>query len=140
VNTLKTVVQILAEPALRDGRFEIHVRRGQQAHVGLHRLAAAGTLEALILEQTQDFALCQSGHCRLSRRGRSCRRCKLLELADAPPVGPGECALFVAEEFAFEQLFGMGRTVDRQKRRGGTAAVLVDVAGDEFLAGARSRR
>ena len=34
----------------------------------------------------------------------------LLELADAPPVGAGEGASLVAEQLAFQQRFGDGRS------------------------------
>ena len=60
----------------------------------------------------------------------------LLELADAPAVGAGEGALFVAEQLAFQEVLRDGRTVQRQERRLGPRAVLVDGAGDQFLAGA----
>ena len=60
----------------------------------------------------------------------------LLELADAAAVGAGEGAAFVAEQLALQQRFGDGGAVDGQERRGGPAAVVVQGAGDQLLAGA----
>ncbi len=60
----------------------------------------------------------------------------LLELADAPLGRPGEGALLVAEQLALQQRLGNRRAVDRQERPVGAAAVLVEGAGDQLLAGA----
>ena len=48
----------------------------------------------------------------------------------------GERAFFVAEQFAFQQLFGNGGAVDREERLFAAVAVMINRAGDEFLAGA----
>src|SRR5207244_13397447 len=64
----------------------------------------------------------------------------LLELADAAAISAGEGALLVAEQLAFEQVLGNGRAVQRQERRLGTWAMLIDGAGDQFLAGAALAR
>ena len=60
----------------------------------------------------------------------------LLELADAAAVGAGEGALLVAEQLALQQGLRDGGAVEGQERRLGPGAVLVDGAGDQFLAGA----
>ena len=60
----------------------------------------------------------------------------LLEAADAPGFRAGERAAFVAEQFAFQQGFRDGRAIDGDERRVGAVAVLVNGAGDQFLAGA----
>ena len=60
----------------------------------------------------------------------------LLEFADALQGRAGERAAFVAEQFAFQELFGNGGAVDGEKRLRAALAVAVDRAGDEFLAGA----
>ena len=60
----------------------------------------------------------------------------LLEFADALHGRAGERASFVAEQFAFQQLFGNGGAVDREERLLAAVAVMVNGAGDEFLAGA----
>ena len=60
----------------------------------------------------------------------------LLELADATLGGAGEGTALVTEEFAFQEISGNGSAVDGDERLGGATAVLIDGAGDEFLAGA----
>ena len=59
---------------------------------------------------------------------------RLLEAANPPRVRAGERAAFVAEQFAFQHGFGNCRAVDGDERRIGAVAVLVNGAGDEFLA------
>src|SRR5690606_10224554 len=48
---------------------------------------------------------------------------------------PGECAAFVTEQLAFDQILRNGGAVDRDKRLRGTRAVLMNAARDELLAG-----
>ena len=60
----------------------------------------------------------------------------LLEPADALGDGAGEGAFLMAEEFAFEELLGDGGAVDGDEILPAALAVMVDGAGDEFLAGA----
>ena len=60
-----------------------------------------------------------------------------LELALARGDGAGECALLVAEQLAFEQVGWNGGAVHFDERAVGERAFLVDVRGQQFLAGAR---
>src|SRR5207245_6602312 len=46
------------------------------------------------------------------------------------------CALFMPEQLAFEQVLGDGRAVEGQEWRLGPWAVLIDGSGDQLLAGA----
>ena len=48
----------------------------------------------------------------------------------------GERASFVAEQFAFQQLLGNRGAVDGEERLLAAVAVMINRAGDEFLAGA----
>jgi hypothetical protein len=59
---------------------------------------------------------------------------RLFEPADAASFGTGEGAAFVAEQLAFEEVFGNSGAIDGEKRAVGTGAVLTEGAGDEFLA------
>lgn len=54
----------------------------------------------------------------------------------ALPVGPGEGAPFIAEQFALGQVFGDGAAVDPDEIFLGPGRTLVDVGGDTFLSGA----
>ena len=99
------------------------------------RLVAADPLEPLLLQHPQHLRLRQRRHVAdLVEEQRPAGA--LLELADPLAVGPGERALLVAEQLALQQRLGDGGAVDRQERPGGPAAVLVDGAGDQLLAGA----
>ena len=62
---------------------------------------------------------------------------RLLEAADAPLVGARERAAFVAEQFTLQEVFRNGGAIDRDERRFGARAVLIDGAGDQLLARAR---
>ena len=52
----------------------------------------------------------------------------LLELADPPPVGPGEGAPLVAEQLALQEGVRDGGAVEGQKRGGGAARIELDEA------------
>ena len=60
----------------------------------------------------------------------------LLEAAAPHRLRTGERAALVAEQFAFQQVTRYRRHVERDERRFGTRAVLVQRARDDFLAAA----
>src|SRR5207249_2797829 len=132
---IQAVIQIAAEPPRGYQLLQVAVGGREQPHVGLDGLVAADALEALLLEQAQQLRLRQRGHfADLVEEQRAARA--LLELADALALGAGERALLVAEQLALQEGFGDGGTVDSQERPLPAAAVLVDGAGDQLLAGA----
>ena len=61
----------------------------------------------------------------------------LLEPALTRADSPGECAADVSEEFGFEQRFGDGTAIERDEAIGLARAVVMDGAGDDFLARSR---
>src|ERR1035437_6764232 len=127
--------QVLAELFRGHGGFERLVRRGNDAHVGLNRLVAADALEGAALQHAQNFRLRSGRHVAdFVQTNRAVDG--FLEFADALHCGAGERAAFMAEEFALEQLFGNRGAIDRKKRLLATVAVMINRAGDEFLAGA----
>jgi hypothetical protein len=60
----------------------------------------------------------------------------LLEAAAAQCIGAGEGALLVTEQLGLEQLGGNGRRVQGDERLVGPGTMVVQGAGDQFLAGA----
>ena len=60
----------------------------------------------------------------------------LFELADCLGDGAGESALLVAEQLAFDQIGGDGRSVDCDERPGAAVAEFVNRLGHQLLAGA----
>ena len=132
---VEPVKQILAELPRRHGGFERLVCGGDDAHVHLNRLVAADALERAALQYAQDFRLRRGRHVAdFIEENRAL--VALLEFADALHGGAGERAAFMAEEFALEQLFGNRGAIDRQKRLRAAVAVMINRAGDKFLAGA----
>ena len=59
---------------------------------------------------------------------------RLLEAANAALVRAGEGTTLVAEQFAFEQILRDRAAIDRDERRLGARAMLVNRARDQFLA------
>ena len=111
------------------------MRGGDDAHVHGKRLGAADALEGLLLEDAQELHL-RAGRevADLVEEERAFVR--LLEAADAPLLRAGERTAFVAEEFALQKIFRDGGAIDGDERCLRPVAVLVEGAGDEFLAGA----
>ena len=111
------------------------MRGRQHAHVHGDGFPAAEPLEAFFLKHAQEFDLGAGGHVAdfIQKNGAMVG---LFEPADALRVRAGEGAAFVAEQFAFQQRFGNGGAIDGDERRVGAVAVLVNGAGDQFLAGA----
>ena len=130
---VEAVIEVLAEAPLFDQLRQVVVGRRQDADPCADLLVAAEALETLLLQDAEDFGLKRRGHVAdfIEEEGPAVG---LLELADALPLGPGEGALFVAEQLAFQQVLRDGGAVDGQEGLIGTAAVLVQGAGDQLLA------
>ncbi len=60
----------------------------------------------------------------------------LFKFADALICGAGKCPALMAEQFALEKLLGYGGAIDRKKGLLAAVAMMINGAGDEFLAGA----
>jgi hypothetical protein len=108
---------------------------GDDADVHGDGFLAAEALEAFFLEDAHEFDLGAEGHVAdfVEEDGAAAG---LFEAANAAGLGAGKGTAFMAEEFAFEEGFGDGGAVDGDEGGVGAVAVLVDGAGDEFLAGA----
>ena len=109
--------------------------RGDDAHVAADGAVAADPLETSLLQHPQQL------HLHLQRHVADLvqeQRAALGELEAAEPrrQRARECAFFVAEQLALEQVRGDGAAVHRHERMRGAARQLVNVARDHFLAGA----
>src|SRR5690606_11336348 len=100
----QAVVQVFAEPPLRDLLFEIPVRRGNYPHIDLDRPRGSKTLDFTLLKHAQHLGLRLRTHVAdfVQEDGAAIG---LLELADLLLGRAGEGALLVAEELRFDQLF-----------------------------------
>ena len=132
---VEAIVEVLAEGAFLEGGAEIAIRRGDEADIDFESFRAAEALEFAFLENPKKFDL---------NRGRDVadfveeKRALVgeLEFSGLRGRGAGEGALFVAEQFAFEKIFGDGGAVDFEERARGAQGMFVDGARDEVLADA----
>ena len=101
---VQAVVEVLAERAFFERGAEVAVGGGDQAHVHLVRFRSAQALELAVLQHAQKLHLNGAGHVAdFVEKQRA-----LIGQLEFPRLGSrraGKRALFVAEEFAFEQEF-----------------------------------
>ena len=130
---IQPVVEILAKGAFFERGAQIAIGGGDQAHVHFDRARAAEPLEFALLQNAQQLHL----------RGRrnvadfiEKQRALVGQFEFSGLAGgrAGEGALFVAEEFAFQKIFGDRGAVDFDEGPGGAAGALVDACGDQILA------
>src|SRR6185312_16751986 len=135
IDDVEPEVEVLAEIALARLLLEVAVGGGDEADIDLDRLAAADPVDLALLDGAQQLRLEAGVHlAHLVEQQRPAIR--LLELADAPRDGAGEGAFLMAEELRFQKIFRDRRAVDRDEALLGAAALAVDEAGDDLLAGA----
>src|SRR6185437_5331608 len=127
------VVKIATELLLFDHAFEVPIGGGDDSYVGLNALATSDSLKLLALQHSKNLGLGQRRHVSdFVEEKRSAGT--LLKGADPPPVGAGEGALFVTEQFAFQEHLGDGGAIDRQKWGVGSQAMLINGAGHKLFA------
>ena len=128
-------IQIFPEGALFDHLSEVAIGGGDDADIDLDGLTAADALDGLLTESAEELDLGAGVDFTdlIQEQGTAVR---LLKAANAALHGSGEGALFMAEEFAFEDLRGESGAVDGNQLGGGAAAEVMHGAGDEFFAGA----
>jgi hypothetical protein len=120
---------------LRDGRFEVDVRSGDDPD--LHALLPRGThgSDGTDLERAQEAGLKRARELAdLIEEQRAA--VGLLEHAEAALRRAREGALLVAEQLAFDELGGDRAAVQRHEGAA-AAALIVESARDQLLAGAR---
>ena len=129
----QAVVEVLAEIAFGNLRRKVLVGRGEHADIHFDVLVAAHAGEFLLLQDTQHLGLGGQAHIAdfVQEEGAAVR---LFELALVLLDGRGEGAFFVTEKFALYQFGGNGRAVDLDIGLRGPKALLVQVAGHQFLA------
>ena len=132
---VQPVVEVGAEGAVLDGRRQVAVGGGDDAHVDAQRTLAADAQELARLEHAQELRLGGRSHLAdLVEEERALVR--QLELAELLRVRVGERAALVAEELALEQRLGDGGAVQRDELLASARLPVVDGLGDQLLAGA----
>ncbi|OPZ77390.1 MAG: hypothetical protein BWY77_01706 [bacterium ADurb.Bin431] len=132
---IEAVKEVLAEVAAAHLLLELLVGGGDETHVGLDGGHSADAHEFARLEHAQQLDLGGKGKFTdlVEKDGALIGE---LEVALARPDRPGEGALFVSEEFGFNDPFGDGPAVDRNEGIQPPPAAGVDRPGYQFLAGA----
>ncbi len=132
---VEAVEEVFAEAAVPDELVEVFVGGGEDADVDVDGEVVADTADFLFLEDAEEAALELGGHGPdlVEEEGAA-----VGVMEEAVLVGDrtGEGALAMAEEFGFEEVFGEGGTVDGDEGGVVAAGIVVEGAGDEFLAGA----
>ena len=133
---VEAVVQVFAEGADFNHAFEVFVGRGNDAHVGALGFVAAHTFKGALLQHAQQLDLHGQRHVAdfIQEQRAAVGQFKT---PGAAGDGAGECALLMAEQFAFEQLGGNRPAVNGHKGRVTAFGVVMQVARDHFLAGPR---
>ena len=133
LNDVDAVVQVLAEAAFIDGRFQVAVRGGEDADVDGDFLLAADRPDLALLQGPQQLGLRGQRHLAdfvEKQRPALGQREKSLAVA----AGVGEGPLHVPEQLALQQRIGQRRDVHRDERLFPPLAMLVQAPGNHLLA------
>ena len=132
---VEAIEEVFPEGPFFDLGQEILVGGGQDAHIHGQGLLSPQALEFAGLQDPEQFDLGRRGNfADLIEKDRAA--VGLLETPRLLAQGPGEGALFVAKELAFQQGGGIGGAIDHHKRTGSAGAVGMNGPGHQFLAGA----
>src|SRR5262245_15284459 len=135
VDAAQAIEQIRSKQLPLDQSGETSVRGGDDSHVNTAGRMAADPLNRQILNGSEQLRLRRERQVRdLVEKQRAA--VGVFELP-APAANARGRALLDAEQLRLEQRFDERRTVDRDERSMATAADVVDLASDQFLADAR---
>jgi hypothetical protein len=131
----ETVIEVLAEVVLADGRQKIAVRRADDPDVGGLAVRAAETPDRTLLDDLQQLGLeTLRKQADLVEEDRSAMGG--LKEAGLGAPGIGEGAALESEQLGFEERFGDCGTVHVDERLARAGPELVDESGDQALPGA----
>ena len=127
-------VKVFAERSVLVSRFKIAVGGGDHAHVDLNPLVAAHRTHFFFLQYAQQFGLqFQRQFADFVEKDRAA--IGGLEQSLLRFQGSGECSLFIAEEFAFDQRGHERSAIDGDKGTVGESSAEMHGAGYQFFAG-----
>ena len=130
------VIQIHSEQIFLHHLFQVPVGGGDDPHVHRYGAGAAHPADLLLLEHPQQLGLQVKGHVSDFVQENGSGMGELEQALFSALFGPGEGALLIAEQLAFQQVPGKGGAVDGDKRLFTTAGSVVDGVGEQLLAGA----
>src|SRR5262249_62179892 len=127
-------VEVLAKPVLLDRRLQVAVGRRDEADVEWHLLLAADRTDGPLLERTEELRLERERQVTdLVEQERPAVRLDEQTRVRAPGVGEG--AARVAEQLALEERLRHRSAVHADERAAAAAALAMERARDDFLAG-----
>jgi hypothetical protein len=132
---VEAVIEVGAEFPLIGQRLQVFLGGGDDPAGDGNQLVGAEPFDDPFLQDAQQLDLHGHRH-RLDFIEEQGAAAGVFDLADAPFLGAGEGAGFVAEEFAVEQAVGHAAAVERDVIFLPGAGQVVQAAGDHFLAGA----
>ena len=135
VEDVEPVIKIAAQFAGGDRIVRNLIGGGEHAHIDRSFHFAAQTPQLVVFEHAQQLGLRAHRHfADFVEQDRAAFG--QLEAAGAPFESSGEGALFVAEDFAFDQGFRNGCAIDGDERPLAARTQLMDGARHQFFAGA----
>src|SRR5574344_60064 len=133
---LDAEVKVLAELLRADGFLEIHVRRGNDAHVHRNFPVVADARDVAFLKHAEELHL--HGHRKLAYLIEEERAALgFFEDAFARIDRPGEGPFDMSEKNGFDEVFRNGAAVDCDERFVAARTLAVNPAGKNFLARSR---
>ena len=133
---VEAMEEVLPERAGAYARFEVLVRRRDDAHVDPNRHVAADPIELAVGQHAEQTRLELGRHVPdLVEEQRAA--VGLLEPAETPGLGAGEGAALVTEELGLEQLARDRGGIEGDERAARSRAVSMQRPRDQLLAGAR---
>ena len=130
----KSVVKILAEPAIGHGTFKVAIGGRNETDVGLQRRRAADTLVPPLLQHAQELRLRRRGKLADLVEKQRATRCGL-EAATLQLVSTGKGTTFVTEQLGLDERFRQRRAVERDEWPVRPRARLMDRPRQDLLAG-----
>ena len=129
---VQSVIQVLAELALRDGLLQIHVRRCHDTHVGLLHLGRTDLDKLATLQDTEQAGLRGQREfaCLVKEDGTAVGH---FEIALAVGQGAGEGAFLVPEQLRVDGALRDSSAIDRDILSMLTRTELVDNLREDFL-------
>ena len=134
---IQAVVKVLAELAFFHELFKIPAGRCDEPDVDFDLLVAADAREGAFLDEAEKFDLNRLAEVADFIKEERSAVCGFGASA-AGADRSGECALFVSEKLALDEVVGEGGAVDADEGLVAPFALLLDCAGNEFFSGSGS--
>ena len=133
---VQAIIEVLPKAVLPAHLLKVVFRRCDHAAIDGDRRVRTQAFDPPFLQDAQEFDLQRARHA-LDFVEKQCPLLRVLDLADAALDGTRERTGFVTENLALEKTFRQPAAIERNEVPGPAAAVLMEAAGNQFLARAR---